>query len=60
MPAESEKEFIIVMKAPLDKAQYNLASFLLIKLADQARKRTTYLEKQLIPGADLEDIKLET
>ncbi len=34
MPAESEKEFIIVMKAPQDKAQYNLASFLLIKLGD--------------------------
>ena len=61
MPAETEKEFIIVMKAPMDKPLYNLAAFLVISLVDQARKRAHHLVKHLKPGSgDLEDIEIET
>lgn len=60
LPAESEKEFIIVMAAPKDKPQYNMATFLIIRMADQARKRPYLIEKHLKAGADLEDIELET
>jgi hypothetical protein len=45
----SEKELIIVMKAPNDRPQYNLASFLSLRPAfdGAARKRNMHLEKRL-------------
>lgn len=60
MPAETEKEFIIVMKAPLDKPQFNLATFLILKLASQDRVRDYHIEKHLTSALDLEDIEIET
>lgn len=60
MPAETEKEFIIVMKAPLDKPQFNLATFLILKLASQDRVRDYHIEKHLASALDLEDIEIET
>ena len=60
MPAETEKEFIIVLKAPLDKAQFNLATFLILSLATQDRVRDYHTEKHLKPALELEDIEIET
>jgi hypothetical protein len=60
IPAETEKEFIIVLKSPLDKPQFSLASFLTLSLANQERKRKVHIEKLLKAGADLEDIEIET
>ena len=60
MPAETEKEFIIVMKAPLDKPQFNLSTFLILKLASQDRVRDYHIEKHLTSALDLEDIEIET
>jgi hypothetical protein len=37
-----------------------MATFLIIRMADQARKRPYLIEKHLKAGADLEDIELET
>jgi hypothetical protein len=41
LPASSEQEFIIVMKAPTDRPQYNLASFLSLTLPSQGRPLRT-------------------
>jgi len=60
LPAETEKEFIIVLKAPLDKPQFNLATFLILKLANQDRVRDYNIEKHLKPALELEDIEIET
>jgi len=60
LPAETEKEFIIVLKAPLDKPQFNLATFLILKLANQDRVRDYYIEKHLKPALEFEDIEIET
>jgi hypothetical protein len=34
IPAETEKEFIIVLKSPSDKPMFNLATFLTLSLAN--------------------------
>ena len=60
IPADTEKEFIIVLKAPLDKAQFNLATFLILRLPSQDRVRDYHVEKQLKPALELEDIEIET
>lgn len=54
-----EKEFIIVMKAPNDRPQYNLTSFLSLKMAEGDRKRKSHLEKRLRAADELEDIDME-
>lgn len=59
MSAGCEKEFIIVMKAPNDRPQFNLASFITLKLTDGTRKRKSHLEKRLKPAEELEDIDLD-
>jgi CO dehydrogenase nickel-insertion accessory protein CooC1 len=62
MGAQTDKEFIIVMKAPTDRVSYNLASFLNIRLADSPT--TAKIEKRLKPAesgaGELEDIKIQT
>ena len=54
-----EKEFIIVMKAPNDRPQYNLASFLTLRLTNDTRKRKSHLEKRLKSAEELEDIDMD-
>lgn len=48
------------MKAPMDKPQFTMTSFLSLKLANQERKRKFTVEKLLKAGTDLEDIEIET
>lgn len=49
------------MKAPYERIQFCLASFLIIKLADQRQTTKAKIEKRLKPeGSELEDIKIET
>jgi uncharacterized DUF497 family protein len=54
-----EKEFIIVMKAPNDRPQYNMASFLTLRLTNDTRKRKSHLEKRLKSAEELEDIDMD-
>lgn len=59
-----EKEFIIVMKAPNDRIQFSLASFISIRLANARRFSSSLalIEKRLLEkgGEDLDDIDFET
>lgn len=55
-----EKEFIIVMKSPNDRAKMSLTSFLTIRLAN-ATAATSHLEKRLKPmGEGPDDFDIET
>ncbi|CDW87069.1 UNKNOWN [Stylonychia lemnae] len=63
-----EKEFIIVLKAPNNKVKYNLASFIVIKQAQNLRRTSSIslqnenfeVEKRLRKnGSDLSDISIE-
>ena len=60
MSPKCEKEFIIVMKAPNDRQQYSLASFLTLRLGDQERKRYKHFEKQLKSADSIEYIEIES
>ena len=60
IPAETEKELIIVMKAPLDRPIFNLATFLSLKLPHDDRLRSIEVEKRLKSAIELEDIEIET
>jgi len=55
---QSEVSYIIVMKAPVDRIQYNLTSFISIQLSNP--KQSAYkIEKMLRPlGDNLEDIEI--
>ena len=54
-----EREFIIVMKAPIDRIQFNLTSFLTLTLVEPRREGTGMTEKLLKGAEDLEEIELE-
>jgi hypothetical protein len=56
-----EKEFIIVMKAPIDRVQYNMASFLTLSLVEHDYHLARLVEKRLKHGSEdeLEEIEVE-
>jgi len=54
-----EREFIIVMKAPIDRVQFNLTSFLTLTLVEPRREGTGTTEKLLKGAEDLEEIEIE-
>ena len=56
-----EKEFIIVMKAPIDRLQYNLTSFLKLSLVEHDYQLAKLIEKRLKHGSEeeLEEIEVD-
>jgi hypothetical protein len=59
MSAQTDQEFIIVMKAPNDRVQINLSSFLTVRLAGSLPSRKQLVEKRLKSAAEIEDIEIE-
>lgn len=56
---QSEQSVIVVMKAPSDRVQMNIVTYVYVRLLDE-KSSHTHLEKKLSGGSELENIEFET